>query len=1088
MRRFIIVVFLLLAMVAVGFLEATAKNKRMISTYQERLVDYGRLESGSKDRVPVSLGAYSVDGGSPGVIIGRSWKDDQNHLNTGRMIDWRVTPQVHFIYNAQACGGMYNPDVCPRWIHSNMFDPTVSPNGVFVNGLIGIPIQNNPFIEGGMYPNLAIDENGRMIAVAEALDAGSGSSAVHWVKLWWDISPGDFVEDEIPDQNQMAGLAEHRYPIVEYQRYNGQYVTHVVALNGIDPADPEKMLVAYWRKEHIASGPGGVWTTIQIADRVLSDSYDMAVSRDESGYAIIAWCEERDGSVDLGSHIWLRESLDAGATWYEKTNIVPFWEGEPSWQPWKECSVLIDRYNQFHVVFNATWYNGTVAGGVDHSRILHSGGSWIKVVQDLDFNGFENMCGRFGQNLMNNGKIILSECNDRLYTIWMQAGDPERGDSTDCVDKNIGPEFFGAYNADIYMSVSTDIGGNYWDARRNLTQSKTPDCNGIDKPCDHDSWPTMSRFGMNTNPSVIGQTYWSSVPEVFAVRDLLDPTYPNTGFYLDVQYVNDLLPENARYLGDAYWTVNPIKWFRLPCVPPVLKPLPYFPSKKFIHPRDWVKSGTNGSLGIEIENIGNTELNITNVTVSYLQGNNLIWVLRPQLSISPGLTEVVPFELNQWYGNPPPGSPMPLEAWLLFEYDDVGLDVDSFYINTVIADTVVPVTSGLVTTGMGMQLGVLNNGSAANYPYTGGYLGFYNPSTGLDADCDSQQVYLYDVSPIIMYDANTYFWNSYYDIAGHEQGVNLLPVPSSIKSKLCSSGGMSQYITGSFVTPDSAIGMNKVWVAPNDDVSYVMEKWQIFSWDGAIHPDAWIGEWSDCNVPSDISVNNAGAVVQADDYVYVTGQETDGALCVQNDSRFYIHGLLGYYYQSEYDSDPSVNHTGLAAAYVTQTEDLMTRNNELIPDSVWSHLTRHEYTANNTEWDDQQTLLSIGGCTILPNDTLVIWIMHGSLINSDQAGVADQVANAKVWYMEHRGDVGICGCCGLYTGGFPGNTNCDTAGKRNLADITKLIDHVYISKADLCCQENGNVDGDVLGKRNLADITKLIDHVYISKAQTAACK
>ena len=80
------------------------------------------------------------------------------------------------------------------------------------------------------------------------------------------------------------------------------------------------------------------------------------------------------------------------------------------------------------------------------------------------------------------------------------------------------------------------------------------------------------------------------------------------------------------------------------------------------------------------------------------------------------------------------------------------------------------------------------------------------------------------------------------------------------------------------------------------------------------------------------------------------------------------------------------------------------------------------------------------------------------------------------------------GCCGLYTGGFTGNTDCDILGKRNLADITRLIDKVYVSKTDLCCPENGNVDGDLLAKVNLADITRLIDHVYISKDQTSACQ
>jgi hypothetical protein len=80
-------------------------------------------------------------------------------------------------------------------------------------------------------------------------------------------------------------------------------------------------------------------------------------------------------------------------------------------------------------------------------------------------------------------------------------------------------------------------------------------------------------------------------------------------------------------------------------------------------------------------------------------------------------------------------------------------------------------------------------------------------------------------------------------------------------------------------------------------------------------------------------------------------------------------------------------------------------------------------------------------------------------------------------------------CCGRFLPmPYTGNVDCSSDGKRNLADITRLIDRVYISKNELCCEENGNVDGDAEGKKNLADITRLIDHVYISKAETAACE
>lgn len=79
-------------------------------------------------------------------------------------------------------------------------------------------------------------------------------------------------------------------------------------------------------------------------------------------------------------------------------------------------------------------------------------------------------------------------------------------------------------------------------------------------------------------------------------------------------------------------------------------------------------------------------------------------------------------------------------------------------------------------------------------------------------------------------------------------------------------------------------------------------------------------------------------------------------------------------------------------------------------------------------------------------------------------------------------------CCGLYTGGYTGNTNCDVEGRRDMIDITTLIDHVYISHRELCCRANGDIDpknGELI---NLSDITRLIDHIYINKAETPFCQ
>ncbi len=81
------------------------------------------------------------------------------------------------------------------------------------------------------------------------------------------------------------------------------------------------------------------------------------------------------------------------------------------------------------------------------------------------------------------------------------------------------------------------------------------------------------------------------------------------------------------------------------------------------------------------------------------------------------------------------------------------------------------------------------------------------------------------------------------------------------------------------------------------------------------------------------------------------------------------------------------------------------------------------------------------------------------------------------------------GCCGLYTGGLTGNTDCDIEGQRNLADVTRLVDRIYLARTNspLCCEENGNTDGDPEGNLNLSDITRLIDLVFVGHRETSSC-
>ena len=114
--------------------------------------------------------------------------------------------------------------------------------------------------------------------------------------------------------------------------------------------------------------------------------------------------------------------------------------------------------------------------------------------------------------------------------------------------------------------------------------------------------------------------------------------------------------------------------------------------------------------------------------------------------------------------------------------------------------------------------------------------------------------------------------------------------------------------------------------------------------------------------------------------------------------------------------------------------------------------------------------------------------------DDDDDGFVDSLDNCPMIYNPDQTDTDgdgpgdACDCCGLFTSGRTGNVDCSEDGKRNLGDIVRLIDNVYLSKKELCCRQDGNVDGDSGGKVNLADVTRLIDHVYLSREETAMCQ
>jgi hypothetical protein len=71
------------------------------------------------------------------------------------------------------------------------------------------------------------------------------------------------------------------------------------------------------------------------------------------------------------------------------------------------------------------------------------------------------------------------------------------------------------------------------------------------------------------------------------------------------------------------------------------------------------------------------------------------------------------------------------------------------------------------------------------------------------------------------------------------------------------------------------------------------------------------------------------------------------------------------------------------------------------------------------------------------------------------------------------------GCCD----GATGDPNCDTSV--DIADLTVVVDHLFITFAPLCCDDEA--DFDLNSSIDIADLTILVDHLFISFAPLPSC-
>ncbi len=92
------------------------------------------------------------------------------------------------------------------------------------------------------------------------------------------------------------------------------------------------------------------------------------------------------------------------------------------------------------------------------------------------------------------------------------------------------------------------------------------------------------------------------------------------------------------------------------------------------------------------------------------------------------------------------------------------------------------------------------------------------------------------------------------------------------------------------------------------------------------------------------------------------------------------------------------------------------------------------------------------------------------------------VSSAGFYTPEISSNGGVTMSCCV---GTRGNVDNDPLQGVDIADLTTLVDHLFISFVPLACADEGNIDG--IGGVDIGDLTALVDHLFISFTPLGGC-
>jgi hypothetical protein len=348
-------------------------------------------------------------------------------------------------------------------------------------------------------------------------------------------------------------------------------------------------------------------------------------------------------------------------------------------------------------------------------------------------------------------------------------------------------------------------------------------------------------------------------------------------------------------------------------------------------------------------------------------------------------------------------------------------------------------------------------------------------------DCDSSEaaeIYFWGGSPILGYieNSDTFTINSYstyfqppYQPGWMRLGTGNATVPTQ------TTADHDIFKTGTLVSPNYEIGIEKIWWAPKDPDScnFVIQCLKVYSYDGLGHAGLTIAEIFDWDIPTDSLVNNQFGFDINRKLIYQKGVDYPAGPfgCQDNSDRYGGTAVLGFYVNDKDLLDSTTQPYGCRAI---ELFPYLFPNGGFVPGQIYPVLKTAGFTPNETIDDLISIITYFDDYTINPGDTLFIYTSLNVTRTASRESLAAIVDKSKKWFTEKIILAESFTC---------GDANGDETV--NVSDAVYIINYVFVSGDPPDPYEAGDCNCDAIV--NVSDAVWIINYVFVGGPEPCDC-